>query len=239
MITKSSRGIMVTGTAIVLGVLLVGCAGLPRPVVDEHDAIRPLAVRSPILSRLQLTEGLNVIDRASSGLGLAARVEGDRVTDWRVFDDEGMVVFKKQSKDNLNWTDACLISGGEPGFHIDGRLACCWEGWGCLICTQDEQTCEMKCETQQCKDANGQALPPVAPEDPSDRPSVAVNPDRLIIAVDPESPGWTVMDAAGVRMHLAPRDSQDTCPICARSADSDVCWKLPCLPAPMGSAGER
>lgn len=216
--------------AVILIVLaLAGCDTIKQPSEEQHGKID---LRRPALDRLRLVEGPNVVDRAPSGLNLVALVRGTEITDWQVFDAQGNVVFQKKADDGMSWWDACTLSGGEPSIAV-GRFSvdCCWDNWGCLLCTEDEQTCKMDCDTQKCRDANGQALPPVHPEDPTGPPSVAVNPDGLVIAVDPGRSGWTVLNAASVRMHLASRRSDGVCPICALYGEGYVCWELPCLPA--------
>ena len=52
----------------------------------------------------------------------------------------------------------CDLSGGTYTESASG-WACCWSDWGCYGCTSGE--CKIKCHTQRCKDANGQARPGV------------------------------------------------------------------------------
>lgn len=221
--------------AIILTLLaVVGCAGPGQPGKGDHG---PVELRRPALDQLQLVEGFSVIDRSSSGLSIAGMVSGNMITDWRVFDDQGEVMFQSKDDDVLSWDESCEIANGEPSLSFETGFDrdCCWEDWGCLQCDPTELRCEMQCETQRCRDANGQALPPVNPEDPIGRPSVAITPDRLVVAVDPEMPGWSALDAAGVRVHLVPRKSQGMCPVCARRGATYACWEVPCLPAEIAS----
>lgn len=216
---------------------LVGCAAFERP--QEEALGERVELRRPGLEQIALQEGVNVVDRAPSGLSLAAVVHGDEIVDWRVFDDDGEVVFQQRAPGDLSWQDACETSGGMWFLSNNPACAkmCCWSNWGCLCCTADEQQCEMRCDTAACRDANGQALPPVNPDDPEGRPSVAVNPDRLVIAADPDTPGWTAVGAAGVRMQLPGRKNAGKCPVCVPARGGSVCWEVACLPARIDAAG--
>ena len=229
----------IRSTLAVVALMLVGCGDVSQPPEEGRSRIAQTVLRRPALDRLRFVEGLNVVDRAPSGVSLAARVSENEITDWRVFDDQGDVVFQQRSDDGMSFDEACILSGGTPGEVVGGgrfTLACCWSDWGCLVCTADGTECEMECDTQRCRDANQVALPPVDPNDPDGPPSVAVNPDQLVIAVDPETPGWTVVDAGGLQMHLAATRRGDSCPVCVQHGDANVCWELPCLPAAVGSA---
>jgi len=217
-------------TVILIVLAIAGCGTLNQPSEEQHGKVD---LRHPILDRMHLVEGANVVDRAPSGLSVVALLSGTEITDWQVFDANGKVVFQQKADDGMGWWDACLLSDGEPSLAA-GKITgvdCCWDNWGCLICDFDEENCTMDCETKECKDANGQALPPVHPEDPLGQPSVAASPDGLVIAVDPAEPGWTVLNAADIQMHLATRRSDGVCPICAWDGEGYVCWELPCLPA--------
>jgi len=50
---------------------------------------------------------------------------------------------------------ACEISGGSWTGSAGGNWACCWDDWGCYGCV--DGNCKIKCTTQRCRDANGQA----------------------------------------------------------------------------------
>lgn len=52
--------------------------------------------------------------------------------------------------------NTCEVSGGRWVIS-GGNWACCWSDWGCYGCA--DGLCRMKCETQRCKDANGQKRP--------------------------------------------------------------------------------
>lgn len=222
-------------TAAITVFALAGCATFERPAQETPGEIE---LRRPALDRIALEEGVNVVDRTASGLSLAAVVRDEEIVDWRVFDDGGETVFQQRAPDDLSFWDACEISGGMPFLSNNPECPkmCCWGNWGCLCCSADEQQCDMRCDTAACRDANGQALPPVDPEDPEGPPSVAVNPDRLVLAVDPEAPGWRAINAAGVRMQLPARRNAGKCPICAPSKDGNVCWEVACLPAKIEAA---
>lgn len=56
---------------------------------------------------------------------------------------------------NSDMKSVCELAGGSFTGGTEGSWACCWDNWGCAGCQQG--VCKVKCETQRCRKANGQA----------------------------------------------------------------------------------
>ncbi len=226
-------------SALVFSVLaLVGCDSAEPPQAGGADP-QPAAnepartvIRRPVLERLPLQEGLNLIDRDPSGLRLVARVEGGQIMEWQVSDENGPLPVFQQSGDGMSFHEACRLSGGVPETAPNGALVCCWANWGCLVCDPEgpDQECWMACRTQKCRDANGELV--VAPDDPDEPPlpgGLVALPGGEVLAVDPDTPCWTLTDAAGASMDVPARRKDGLCSICVPRESGIVCWELTCL----------
>jgi hypothetical protein len=204
---------------------LAGCDPARQPPEEQASEVE---LRSPAIEKLSLVEGLNLIDRTASGHRLATLVQGDQVTDWQVFDEQGQVEVFRQSDDGFTWDELCRLGGGTPDRSPDGNgVSCCWDNWGCLVCDSNED-CAMVCKTQACRDVNPETNPPPG--------GLLVTPDATVISLDPEAPGWTLTDTAGVKMHVPARVTEGICSICVPREGGAVCWELPCLPVAVNSA---
>ena len=56
---------------------------------------------------------------------------------------------------NKDMKQMCDVLGGTFTSTIEGNWSCCFPDWGCAGCIQ--KICKIKCETQRCRRANGQA----------------------------------------------------------------------------------
>lgn len=215
--------------AIALTVIaLTGCATTVIQPSGQYDDGITDTPRRPALEELHLIEGLNLVDRAPSGMSLAALVSDGKITEWRVFNDQGQVSFATRGGTYPQFCSDCRLSGGTcPPFN--GGFSCCWPNWGCLDC--GKKSCEMDCGTKRCKDANVQLIAPTDPTTPTPGSNVAVNPDRAIISVNPKTARWGLTDVAGVRSHVPALSTHGFCVICTTGTDRNTCWTLPCLPA--------
>jgi hypothetical protein len=236
--SRSPFGLSLRSTVVFSVLALVGC-GIAMPPQAGGTDPQPAApeparnvIRRPALASLSLQEGLNLVDRDPSGLRLVARVEGGEIVEWQVSDQNGPVPVFQQSDDGMGFHEACDLSGGVPETAPNGALVCRWAGWGCLVCDDEgpDQECTMFCRTQRCRDANGELE--VAPDDPDDPPlpgGLVALPGGEVVAVDPDTPGWTLTDAAGASMAIPARRKDGLCPICAPRESGIVCWELACL----------
>ncbi len=98
----------------------------------------------------------------------------------------------------------------------------------------------MACQTQRCRDANGELV--VAPDDPDEPPlpgGLVALPGGEVVAVDPDTPRWTLTDAAGASMDVPARRKDGLCSICVPRESGIVCWELTCLPRAIGNSEIR
>lgn len=246
--SRSSFGLSLRSTVVFLVLALVACGIAEPPQVGgtdpqpaAHESARNV-IRRPVLERLSLQEGLNLIDRDPSGLRLVARVEGGQIVEWQVSDQNGPLPVFQQSDDGMGFHAACKLSGGDPETAPNGALVCCWANWGCLVCDPEGsgQQCWMACLTPKCRDANRELV--VAPGDLDEPPlpgGLVALPGGENVAVDPDTPRWTLTDAAGVSMEVPARKKDGLCSICVPRESGIVCWELACVPTAIGNSEIR
>ena len=213
--------------------VLAGCkpTSTPAPNSSADDKRLATTFRRPALHGLALEEGLNLIDRAPSGASLVARVVGEEITEWQVFDPAGLIATAKKKNDDddiPNYCYACELTGGTC-WEISIRKECCWENWGCQICDGAGQNCKMNCETKPCEDANSQ--PGKRGDSPNPGEVGNIVPDGSRTLFDARTSRWSVTRPTGERMHVPLVTSINDCAVCTERTYDNVCWALPCLPA--------
>ena len=233
---------MTTMTRVVaLASALVFLAGCRTPSDEPAQKTLPeigrttTTLRRPALHGLVLEEGLNLIDRAPTGANLVARVVGDEITEWQVFDATGPVALAQKKKDDgdLSYCEVCQLTGGTCAIVVggDGGMGCCWANWGCQVCDFDGENCTIQCDTQECKDANDQSGTPGGGNAPDPGDIATVVPDGAKTFFDAATSRWSVTTPTGQRMHVPSATSTNDCAVCASRPDDNTCWSLPCLPA--------
>jgi hypothetical protein len=203
----------------------------PTPGTTPPDAGAAATLRRPVLHGLALEEGLNLIDRTPAGQRLVARVVGDEIREWQVFDSGGGPVSLAQKKDDdddiPDYCHVCGLGGGTCT-SLPGQLRCCWADWGCQVCDAKGENCKMECKTQACKDAQSGKGGGNAP-DPGDIATAL--PDGSRTFFDASTSQWSLTTPAGDRMHIPRATLIKECTVCTARPGDNNCWALPCLPA--------
>ena len=218
-----------------LAVILVGCG---TPNVEPAKATPPpgndpaATLRRPLLHGLVLEEGLNLIDRAPTGERLIARVVGDEIREWQIFDSSGGSVALQQKKDDDDdipgYCHVCQLSGGSCT-SPPGQMRCCWADWGCQVCDGTGENCKMECQTQPCKDA--QSSKTGRGNAPDDGDIATILPDRSVTFFDASASRWSLTTPGGGQIHIPRTPSGDGCAVCTAQPNDNTCWRIPCLPA--------
>jgi hypothetical protein len=226
-----------TRTAI-LASLAAALAGCSTPTVAPPAGTTPAGnnaaatLRRPVLHGLALEEGLNLIDRAPSGQRLVARVVGDEIREWQVFDSSGGSVALQQKKDDEddipNYCHVCEMGGGTCTTP-PGQNRCCLPDWGCEVCDVKTDTCKMECKTQACKDAQTGKTDGGNAPDPGDIATVL--PDGSTTFFDASTSRWSLRTPTGERINIPRATSSDGCVVCTARPNDNTCWRLPCVPA--------
>ena len=233
--------------------LMTGMTNAAQPAGENsYDTTdkKPITWRFPTLERLHLIDGLNLIDRASSGMTLSARVKDGKVTEWRVVNERGPVAFDNQPEgDNPHneFCETCDWLGGQCSAEIDidnegfTNHLCCWSDFGCLDCTFhpklfEEPICGLRCQSKLCDVLNPDAIEERGDSPtPTPRSDVVVLPDLTVLTIEPKSAPnkrvqMSLTDVTGTRMHIPTSQKTKGCPICTTGSDNKTCWALPCLP---------
>ncbi len=203
----------------------------PAQITQADTKRTTTTLRRPALHGLALQEGLNLIDRAPNGASLVARVVGDQITEWQVFDSAGPIALaqKKKNGGDLGYCETCQLTGGTCAIVVggEGGIGCCWANWGCQVCDFNGENCTMQCETQKCKDANSKPGGGNAP-DPGD--IATVMPDGSRTLFDASRSRWTLTRSNGEQIHVPLAASTNACAVCTQRPGDNTCWSLPCLP---------
>ena len=226
------------GNGAIVASLVVILSGCGTPSVEPAKGATPAGheaattLRRAVLHGLVLEEGLNLIDRTPTGDRLVARVVGDEIREWQVFDSSGGSVALQQKKDDddpdPNYCNACQYGGGTCT-SLPGQLRCCWPDWGCQVCDGKAKNCKMECQTPACKEA--QSSKTGGGNAPRDGDVATILPDRSRVFFDASTSRWSLTTPAGAQLHIPRAASRDGCAVCTARPSSNTCWKVPCLPA--------
>jgi hypothetical protein len=229
----------ITIRVAIVASLAVTVAGCGTPTVELAKGTTPAGneaattLRRAVLHGLVLEEGLNLIDRAPTGERLVARVLGDEIREWQVFDSSGGTVALQQKKDGDDDPDPdyCSMcqSGGGTCTSLPGQLRCCWADWGCQVCDGKAKNCKMECQTLACKEA--QSSKTGGGNAPDDGDVATVLPDRSTAFFDASTSRWSLTTPAGARIRIPRAASGDGCAVCTARPNGNTCWSVPCLPA--------
>ena len=59
-----------------------------------------------------------------------------------------------------DFAESCKLGGGYNWLDIDNSQSCCWDNWGCVVCSRDSDgyiiagSCRVKCSSAACAEAN-------------------------------------------------------------------------------------